>query len=140
MRLAVSARPVLPILSQSRVLTVSHLPGDEGPLALPKVVPPPGVLTPTIEEMGQEGAMTSMPSLVPILDRSNKGGGAAGVEQDVKLDPRDDPGASSGDMRSASLRSVHEDDDKARDVIRTGGWVFQEEGAGQGADTAKGQV
>ena len=52
----------------------------------------------------------------------------------------DDPGASSGDMRSASLRSVHEDDDKARDVIRTGGWVFQEEGAGQGADTAKGQV
>jgi hypothetical protein len=109
----------------------------------PKVVPQPGVLTPSIEEMGDGGAMGSIPSIVPILDRSIKGGETASARQGLKLEPRDDPSAEAaaagGDGRAAILRSVHEDDDKAGDVIRSGGWVFEEDGARQVSD-AKGRV
>ena len=75
-------------------------------------------LSPSIDDLPD----VPIPSIVPVLNRGIRGPGLTGVpgnRQDVKgmlLSPKDDPAGG-----SAGLHSVHEDDAKAAEMLRSGG-------------------
>jgi hypothetical protein len=87
------------------------------------MVSPPSIATPSINDH-------DVSSTVQTLDRRTERGISAGssVECGVMPNPQCDAhaGADGKTGRAAVLGGVHKDDKTARDVLKSGGWVYED--------------